>query len=405
MLCGFCWMNVPEIVSLLPYVLYLMSHFRIVCPTEKWWEISRFICKNYASWNIICWRKSMFFGVSFKMAAWVLVATEGSTLSTCSLATARQEGTFRSTPTAPLEFSQCEECGQGRGTLPGVRGQVECLPCPGGTFQNGNSDQGICKPCPLGTFRTANSSSSEGCLPCQAHTFADVPGLDACKPCPSFASQPTPGQGWCLCDIGSYKDPSDTATQGATLSCLSCDSLILGSTTRAAEGLSGPTGTPCVCPAGTFWHKPHQDNPFAECKSCGKGLVCRGGLQARSPVFLEENHWLGLNNIEKHDIFHSNVPVFSGLFEKAHGFFWNRWMVRPSSIRPGSFWILDWWCCLSSNVSICPDMFWYWSMTQWSNHRTKSGATVLWTTGYRNTAFWYSHSIRHMVAPSTCGLV
>ena len=190
-----------------------------------------------------------------------------------------QEGTFRSTPTAPLEFSQCEECGQGRGTLPGGRGQSECLPCPGGTFQNGNSDQGICKPCPLGTFRNASSSSSEGCLPCQAHTFADVPGLDACKPCPSFASQPTPGQGWCLCDIGSYKDPSDTATQGATLSCLSCDSLILGSTTRAAEGLSGPTGTPCVCPAGTFWHKPHQDNPFAECKSCGKGLVCRGGLQ------------------------------------------------------------------------------------------------------------------------------
>ena len=231
MLCGFCWMNVPEIVSLLPYVLYLMSHFRIVCPTEKWWEISRFICKNYASWNIICWRKSMFFGVSFKMAAWVLVATEGSTLSTCSLATARQEGTFRSTPTAPLEFSQCEECGQGRGTLPGVRGQSECLPCPGGTFQNGNSDQGICKPCPLGTFRTANSSSSEGCLPCQAHTFADVPGLDACKACPSLASQPRPGQGWCLCDIGSYKDPSDTATQGATLSCLPCENTLPGSTT------------------------------------------------------------------------------------------------------------------------------------------------------------------------------
>jgi len=189
-----------------------------------------------------------------------------------------QEGTFRSTPTAPLEFSQCEECELGRGTLPGVRGQAECHPCPGGTFQNGNSDKGICNLCPLGTFRTANSSSSEGCSPCQAHTFADVPGLDACKACPSLASQPRPGQGWCLCDIGSYKDPSDTAEgQGATLSCLSCDLLVLGSTTRAAE-ISGPTG-PCVCPAGTFWHKPHQDNPFVECKSCGKGLVCKGGLQ------------------------------------------------------------------------------------------------------------------------------
>ena len=142
-----------------------------------------------------------------------------------------KEGTFRSTPTAPFEFSQCEECGQGRGTLPGVRGQSECLPCPGGTFQNGNSDQGICKPCPLGTFRNANSSSSEGCLPCQAHTFADVPGLDACKACPSLASQPRPGQGWCLCDIGSYKDPSDTATEGATLSCLPCENTLPGSTT------------------------------------------------------------------------------------------------------------------------------------------------------------------------------
>ena len=158
---------------------------------------------------------------------------------------------------------------------------MECLPCPGGTFQNGNSDKGICKPCPLGTFRTANSSSSEGCLPCQAHTFADVPGLDACKACPSLASQPRPGQGWCLCDIGSYKDPSDTA-DGATLSCLSCNLLILGSTTMPES--SGQTG-PCVCPAGTFWHKPHQDNPFAECKSCGKGLVCKGGLQARYGFF------------------------------------------------------------------------------------------------------------------------
>jgi|Cyp1metagenome_2_1107374.scaffolds.fasta_scaffold04482_2 hypothetical protein len=38
---------------------------------------------------------------------------------------AAEEGTFRSTSTPPLQFSECEPCPLGRGTLPGERGSVE----------------------------------------------------------------------------------------------------------------------------------------------------------------------------------------------------------------------------------------------------------------------------------------
>eukprot|EP00435_Cladocopium_sp_Y103_P010730 s2299_g2.t2 len=185
-----------------------------------------------------------------------------------------QEGTFRSTSTPPLEISRCEPCAvlRGRGTLPGERGAVDCPWCPPGRFQNASS--GLCIPCPVGTFRAANSSSSV-CEACEAHSFADEEGLEVCKPCPNRSSQPDVGQTHCLCDLGSF---SETATASSPI-CLSCDDDLPGSTTLQQNSKSSDA---CVCPPGTFWHRPSNGSSIAFCKPCSIGLVCAGGRAENS---------------------------------------------------------------------------------------------------------------------------
>eukprot|EP00435_Cladocopium_sp_Y103_P000898 s2482_g1.t1 len=190
-------------------------------------------------------------------------SSNGSPLPTeCSTC---QEGTFRLTSTAPLQFSQCEACPPGRGTLPGERGLVECPLCPAGRYQNGSS-LGICSPCPMGTF--ANSSGAD-CQPCDVDSYADEPGLDSCKPCPESSSQPEVGQASCICDVGSYRDSA------ALSACRPCDAVLPGGTTVHPNSRRQED---CVCPSGTSWHRPTSRSPLAYCKSCSRGLLCPGGF-------------------------------------------------------------------------------------------------------------------------------
>ena len=87
------------------------------------------------------------------------------------------EGRFRNSPSMGLNFSQCEQCAEGVGTLPGVTGSTECSSCPAGRYQNGESDRGVCNQCALGTARAGNSTG--GCSLCEAESYADIRG--SCK--------------------------------------------------------------------------------------------------------------------------------------------------------------------------------------------------------------------------------
>lgn len=177
-----------------------------------------------------------------------------------------QEGTYRNRPSPPLEFTQCEPCGPNRGTLPGQRGVVECELCPAGT----ENVSGICQKCPLGTFR---SNAVGGCLPCAAESYADELGMEQCKPCPSNSFQLATGQTYCLCELGTYKDPDDPSL-GATRQCLSCADFLINSTTLYAGSTDNSS---CICPHGKFYHRPYSNSQIAFCKDCLGGLICPGG--------------------------------------------------------------------------------------------------------------------------------
>ncbi|OLP95414.1 Sushi, von Willebrand factor type A, EGF and pentraxin domain-containing protein 1 [Symbiodinium microadriaticum] len=182
------------------------------------------------------------------------------------------EGRFRDSMSQGLNFSECQQCPEGVGTLPGVTGSTECSSCPAGRYQNGESDRGVCNQCPLGTARAGTSTG--GCSLCDSETYADERGLDECKPCPARSSQSDVGQTFCLCDVGSYKDPEDATPIGTVQSCLACELILPGSTTLYP---SSKYSHECVCPAGTFWHRTSATTNVAECKECGTGLNCKGG--------------------------------------------------------------------------------------------------------------------------------
>eukprot|EP00435_Cladocopium_sp_Y103_P016147 s1465_g4.t1 len=197
--------------------------------------------------------------------------SSSKTATECRLCKA---GTFRNISSAPLTFSQCEQCPYGLGTLANESGSTSCHFCPEGRFQNGHSDEGICTACPLGQFRSASTATCEACA---VEHFADEPGLSACKPCPAQSEQAQLGQSACECQVGSFKDPADPSEMGATLPCLSCESVLPGSTTLHPNGKSSDD---CVCPPGTYWHRPFQGSSVAFCKPCRLGLICNGGIQA-----------------------------------------------------------------------------------------------------------------------------
>ncbi|CAE6972696.1 SVEP1 [Symbiodinium natans] len=182
------------------------------------------------------------------------------------------EGRFRNSASQGLNFSQCEQCSAGLGTMPGVTGSTECGTCPAGRYQNGESDRGVCNQCPLGTARDGNSTA--GCSLCESETYADQRGLEVCKPCPSRSSQSDVGQTFCICDVGAYKDPEDVTPVGTVRSCLACDLILPGSTTLYP---SSKHSHECVCPPDTFWHRSSATTNVAECKPCGLGLNCKGG--------------------------------------------------------------------------------------------------------------------------------
>eukprot|EP00435_Cladocopium_sp_Y103_P045137 s152_g12.t2 len=188
--------------------------------------------------------------------------------------TACPEGRARSLPSPGLNFTQCDVCPMGYGTLPAQTGLLECPACPAGRYQNGDSDRGVCNQCPLGTSRAANSSG--GCSLCAAQSYADVTGLDACKPCPARSSQGDLGQTFCFCDVGNYKDPADRIPVGTVLPCLSCESVIPGSTTLYPNSRYSHE---CVCPTGTYFHRLGAESNVGHCQSCGLGLVCLGGRE------------------------------------------------------------------------------------------------------------------------------
>ena len=167
-----------------------------------------------------------------------------------------------------MSTTGCEPCPEGLGTLPGASGMIECVLCPGGRF----AEDGLCRECPLGTSRMSNSS--QGCLPCEVDHFADSTGLEACKPCPSGSSQPQRGQFNCICDVGYYKDEDDPASWGSTQRCKQCIQFIPGSTTWHPNARSLED---CICPAGSYWHRVDSTSLVAFCKSCGLGLLCKGG--------------------------------------------------------------------------------------------------------------------------------
>ena len=196
------------------------------------------------------------------------------TLQVPTQCTPCQEGRFRSMPSTGLNFSECQQCDLGYGSLPGQTGLLECPACPAGRYQNGDSDRGVCNRCSLGTSRGANSSG--GCSLCSAESYADELGLEECKPCPSRSSQGDLGQTFCFCDVGAYKDPTDTIPIGTVKACLDCETVIPGSTTLYPNSRYSHE---CVCPAGTYWHRPSSTSPVGVCKSCGLGLVCLGGRE------------------------------------------------------------------------------------------------------------------------------
>ncbi|CAK9062823.1 unnamed protein product [Durusdinium trenchii] len=213
------------------------------------------------------------------------------------------EGRARSTLSMGLNFSECDLCPEGYGTLPGQTGLLECPACPAGRYQNGNSDRGVCNACPLGTSRAANSIG--GCILCAAQTYADVTGLETCKACPSKSSQSDLGQTFCFCDVGAYKDPADVTPVGTVLPCLGCEQVIPGSTTLYPNSRYSHE---CVCPAKTFWHRPDPASSVAFCKECGLGLVCLGGRESAGNNGSVPNHQAPLQA----QMYAAGAPAYNG---------------------------------------------------------------------------------------------
>lgn len=186
-----------------------------------------------------------------------------------------EEGTYRPNGSSMLEFSTCQQCPAGSGTLPGQQGLTACGSCPAGRAQNGLTDKGVCNLCPLGTSRLEGSGDGTSCQLCEAGRYAAETGLAICKACPAFSSQPDRGQTSCICDVGAYKDPADLSSVGVTTACLPCDAVLPGSTTLYPGSKRKDI---CVCPVGSFWWRASADASEAKCKLCGDGLKCLGGF-------------------------------------------------------------------------------------------------------------------------------
>lgn len=191
-------------------------------------------------------------------------------------------GKYSSQTTPGLKETQCEMCPDGLGTMATSTGNSMCTPCPVG-FHNDNKS-GICEPCPPGTAQGVLG----GCDLCDSGRFSHVPGLAVCNMCPERTIQPDKGQQFCLCDDKSFRNPNETSPYGSSLPCLSCDVVLVGSSSRLGAGRPEE----CRCPFGSYLAAAAGG---LSCAPCPEGLVCEGDRlrPAQAAGYWAEIAWEG----------------------------------------------------------------------------------------------------------------
>lgn len=164
-------------------------------------------------------------------------------------------GTFNSEP-GIVVVAQCAGCGVGSYSLGGAS---SCTLCPPGFFNNDTraTDASACRACPAGTYSVGNASS---CTLCPANTFQPVTEAgseQSCVPCPSGSSLAgSTAQANCSCGLGFFGLSVQTCAAcptGATsgLRALGIDDCRCVSGSGRANGTEGGAWTCQPCPAGS----------------------------------------------------------------------------------------------------------------------------------------------------------
>jgi len=149
-----------------------------------------------------------------------------------------------------------------------------CAGCPAGYFPNLGACEMCrageisaagdmeCTPCPAGTFAAEKGSTT--CTACSASTVAVVSGSSTCEPC-NAGFIPNEDRTECAqCVHGSY-------AAAASAECTLCDPT--GSTGFTTLTTGADTASVCTCKEGTFWNV--RDD---KCELCRDEAFCAGGL-------------------------------------------------------------------------------------------------------------------------------
>jgi hypothetical protein len=174
-------------------------------------------------------------------------------------------GTWLNT-TRATDATACEPCTPGW-TCPSYATAVPLVRCPASYVCYGGNVDGTETPCPAGSFCSGSNAVP---VACAAGTYADVPGLAACKSCParSYCSGATVTPA--ACEPG-YYCPVDT-TSASQYPCPASTFSNATGLAAASECATCTTGWACEVPGLT-----------APSSRCDAGYVCTGGAAATVP--------------------------------------------------------------------------------------------------------------------------
>jgi len=218
-------------------------------------------------------------GVTFDPHTTLYAFLEPGAGKTQTLSVLQKGGTFGD-PMSLVNFKQCD-AGTYNIFAPEL-GRTICRPCDQGSYAD-DAESWSCEVCPAGYF----TNSTLHCEACPAHKTSE-PKSPSCHCKPTFEAQ---SDGSCMCPPGKEWDQSTDSCNPCAMhhyqsdfnlgSCLSCDTLVDGSST---ENVGSNSSSFCICEKDFY-------NDGSSCVACTEGMDCATKGVTLEDLTLKEGYW------------------------------------------------------------------------------------------------------------------